>query len=324
MSVSGLDVVIRPVEPSDPGPWIQLLNECRHWKTDREGFLFEEGLRPAGEPTLRLGAFTGEGETVGIAEAALGEYGERWKDRAGGFVAVAERYRRRGLGARLLDEVERFASQAGVRWLEGETRERDLLAGTGLTAKRGYRELERYQASRQEPASVDLGGLEPLRKRLRLQGIDTGSFEGIDSANARESLYRCAMAIQRDMPHEPHVDWEDAPLDSHLKLIFENPLGLRDGIFVARDGEAVVGLTYLVRRPGGDLEVGDTGVLRSHRRRGIGRALKLMATRFAAEKGFRYVYTDNRSDNAGMLAINTELGFIPGDVIVVLEKTLAR
>ena len=319
-----MSFTIRPVEPADLGPWIELWNECRHWKTDREGFLFEESLRPADEPSLRLGAFTPEGEIAGLAEAALGEYGERWKDRAGGFVAVLEPYRRHGLGARLLDEVERFASRSGVRWLEGETRERDLGPVMALTTKRGYRELERYQASRQQPARVDLGGLEPLRQQLRLQGIDTRSFEGIDSASARESLYRCAMAIQRDMPHAPHVDWEDAPFDTHVRLMFENPLGLKDGIFVARDGEAVVGLTYLVRRPGGDLEVGDTGVLRSHRRKGIGRALKLMATRYAAEKGFRYVYTDNRSDNAGMLAINTELGFILDDVIVVLEKTLTR
>jgi len=77
---------------------------------------------------------------------------------------------------------------------------------------------------------------------------------------------------------------------------------------VALDGEEIVGVTYLVRRPGGDAEVGDTGVLRSHRRRGIARALKMMPTRCAAEQGFRYVYTDNRADNAGMLAINTQLG----------------
>ncbi len=93
---------------------------------------------------------------------------------------------------------------------------------------------------------------------------------------------------------------------------------------MALDGEEIVGVTYLVRRPGGDAEVGDTGVLRSHRRRGIARALKMMATRCAAEQGFRYVYTDNRADNAGMLAINTQLGFVPGDVIVVFEKTFSK
>ena len=47
-----------------------------------------------------------------------------------------------------------------------------------------------------------------------------------------------------------------------------------------------------------------------------------MATRYAAEAGFHYVYTDNRSDNEGMLAINTELGFKPSEVLVIFEKVM--
>lgn len=324
MSVNGLDVVLRHVEPIDLGPWVDLSNSCRYWKADRDGLLFEDGLRPMDEPLLRLGAYTAEGDLAGTAEAFVGEYGERWKDRARGFVSVAPRYRRHGLGRRLLEEVEGFASRAGVKWLEGEVRERDQLAASPLLTPRGYRELERYQTSRQEPATTDVHQLESLRTRLRHQGTDTISFQDVDSANARDSLYRCAMAIHRDMPHEAHVEWEDPPRATYLTLMFSNPLALADAIFVARDKEDIVGVTYLVRRPGGDVEVGDTGVLGSHRRRGIGRALKLMATRYAAEHGYRYVYTDNRSDNVGMLAINRALGFVPEEVLVTYEKTLEK
>ncbi|MEO6796426.1 MAG: GNAT family N-acetyltransferase [Candidatus Dormibacter sp.] len=315
---------IRPVAPSDLGAWINLSNACRYWQYSEESLLFEDRLRPPDLPALRLAAYTAEGTLVGTAEAALGEYGERWKDRAGGFVAVAPPYRRQGLGARLLQEVEGFATRVRVTWLEGETRAGDLAAASPLLSRRGFHELERYHASRQQPSMVDISGLDGLRDRLRREGIETGSFAGIDSTRTRESLYRCTMAVQRDMPHEPHVDWEDPALPTFVTLMFENPLGLRDGVFVARDGEAIVGVTYLVRRPGGDAEVGDTGVVRSHRRRGIGRALKLMATRYVAEQGFRYVYTDNRSDNAGMLAINRELGFVPDEVLVILEKTFDK
>ena len=63
--------------------------------------------------------------------------------------------RGRGLGTLLIEAVESFASGAGVRWLDGEGRERELRAVTGLLGRRGYVELERYQASRQEPGSVD-------------------------------------------------------------------------------------------------------------------------------------------------------------------------
>lgn len=321
MPAPGPDFAIRPVDPSDLRAWIGLSNQCRHWQLDHEGLCFEDGLRQPDEPFLRLAAYAPDGSMAGLAESSLGEYGERWKGRAGGFVAVAPLYRRQGLGARLIAEVERFASRAHVRWLEGETREQELAEALPLLAKRGFVELERYQTSRQAPATVNLGGLDGLRDRLRREGIETVDFAAIDSTGARESLYRCSMAIHRDMPHEAHVDWEDPPLATHLRLMFQNPHGLRDGIFVARDGQEIVALTYLVRRPGGDAEVGDTGVLRTHRRRGIARALKMMATRYAAEQRFRHVYTDNRADNAGMLAINTQLGFVPGDVILVFEKT---
>ncbi|HEY8678156.1 MAG TPA: GNAT family N-acetyltransferase [Candidatus Dormibacteraeota bacterium] len=209
MAATG-DDAIRPVDPPDLVAWIGLSNPCRHWQLDHEALRFEDCLRQPDEPFLRLAAYAPDGSMAGLAEASLGEYGERWKERAGEFVAVAPGYRRQGVGACLLAEVERFASTANVRWLEGETRERDLPAALPLLTKRGFVEPERYQASRQEPATIDISGLEALRDRLRREGIETVDFAAIDSTGARESLYRCWMAIHRDMPHGAHVDWEDA------------------------------------------------------------------------------------------------------------------
>jgi GNAT superfamily N-acetyltransferase len=112
-------------------------------------------------------------------------------------------------------------------------------------------------------------------------------------------------------------------VDTFTRSIFERPAVLLDSFFVARDGDHIVGLSYLLRRPDGEAEVGDTGVLSSHRRRGIARVLKMLVTRHAAQQGIAVVHTDNRADNAAMLAINRELGFQPGEVVIVLEKTLA-
>jgi len=106
------------------------------------------------------------------------------------------------------------------------------------------------------------------------------------------------------MPHEAHVEWQDPPFQTFTRSIYERPAVLLDSFFVARDGEHIVGLSYLLRRPDGDAEVGDTGVLSSHRRRGIARVLKMLVTRYAAQQAISVVHTDNRADNAGMLAIN--------------------
>src|SRR6202040_2898175 len=116
--MTGAPFSIRPVKTDELKPWLDLANQFRHWQEDVPGFLFEETLRPVDEPRLRLGAWTSEGVLAGMAGANVGEDGERWIDRARAFVVVAPAYRRQGLGARLADEIERFAARAAVRWLE--------------------------------------------------------------------------------------------------------------------------------------------------------------------------------------------------------------
>jgi GNAT superfamily N-acetyltransferase len=317
-------VVIRPVEPSEMAAWIGSINQYRYWQDDLEELRFADTLRPPDEPVLRLGAWAPDGVLAGVADAALSEDGSRYEDRAAGLVGVVPSYRRQGLGTRLAGEVERFASTNGVRWVEAEVRESNLEDSLPFVALHGYIELERYRTSVQVPSTVDVSGLTPLRSRLEREGIEIVALPAIDSPRARDELYRLTVQIWRDMPHEPHVGWEDPSADAFNRIIFERPSVLLDGFFVARDGERIVGLSYLVRRPDGNAEVGDTGVHGDYRRRGIARALKLMVTQYARHHGIERVHTDNRTDNAGMLAINRELGFIPAEQIVIFEKTLSR
>jgi mycothiol synthase len=315
--------VIRPVAPADLEPWLSLVNQVRYWQDDVDASQFDDTLRPPGEPILRLGAWTRDGALAGVAEAALSEDGSRYQDRAAGLVGVAPAYRRQGLGERLAAEVEGFAAANHCRWVEAEVRESNLPTALPFVGARGYVELERYRTSVQTPSTVSLSGLTALRTRLQGEGVEIVAFPAIDSPRARDELYRLTVQIWRDMPHEPHVDWEDPSPETFSRSIFERPGVLLDGFYVARDGERLVGLSYLARRPDGDAEVGDTGVLRDYRRRGIARALKMMVTRYATEHGIKRIHTDNRADNAGMLAINRELGFVAGEEIVIFEKTLA-
>jgi mycothiol synthase len=324
MAATRMDVVIRPVQRSELPAWLGLANQVRYWQDDVEALLFDDSLRPAEEPVLRLAAWTADRTLAAVAEAALSEDGSRYEDRAAALVGVAPAYRRQGLGTRLADEVERFAASNRVRWVEAEVAESNLPAALSLIGPRGYVELERYRTSIQTPSTVDLSGLGRSRRRLQSEGIEIVAFPAIDSPRARDELYRAMMPIWRDMPHEPHVGWEDPSPKAFSRTIFERPSVLLDSLFVARDAERIVGLSYLATRPDGDAEVGDTGVLRDYRRRGIARALKMSVTQYAVDHGIERVHTDNRADNAGMLAINRELGFIPGEQLVIFEKTLAR
>src|SRR2546429_9914336 len=103
---------IRPVTGEEVKPWLDLANQHRHWQEDVPGFLFEETLRRAGEPALRLGAWAAEGEVAGMAQASLSEDGCPFTDLAPGFVAEAPAYRRPGVGSRVGAELERFAAHA--------------------------------------------------------------------------------------------------------------------------------------------------------------------------------------------------------------------
>jgi GNAT superfamily N-acetyltransferase len=311
---------IRPLELAHLDAWLALRNQAFPWPVDRARFLFDESLRPGDLAVLQLGAWTSARELAGTAECHFGEEGERYVDRAEAFVMVAPEHRRRGLGSRLAERIERFALDHEIRWLEALFYEREAALTQPFLERRGFKELERYQESWQEPASVSLDRLAGLRASLRATGIETTAFSAIDSDLMRHALYRCAMAIQRDMPHEAHSDWEDAPFETWMKKVLQAPGSSAEGMFVAREADLIVGLTYLIERGNGDAEVGDTGVIRSHRRRGIARVLKMMATQYAAERGIRRVQTDNRADNVGMLAINRELGFVPGELILIFEK----
>lgn len=313
---------LRPVKSAELGAWIDLSNQIRHFHRTVAGFEFEERFRPAGETALRLGAWTEDDHLAGMAEGEVSDAGYRYIDRAAGFAGVDPAYRRLGLGGRLAAEVEAFARAAGVRWLEVQALGCDLALAKPLLNRMGFVESDRGQLSIQRPAETDLDGLDDLREGLRGQGIRIAAFPEIDSPSSREELYRCAMEIERDMPAPPQVEWTDPAMQDFIRRSLHRPGWSAEGLFVALDGMHIVGLTYVVPRPGGDGDVEDTGVLRTHRRRGIARVLKMVATSHARARGMQRVHTENNVTNTGMLAINRELGFIPGDVVVTFEKIM--
>src|SRR5207237_9549119 len=131
-----------------------------------------------------------------------------------GVVGVASAYRRQGLGSRLAEEVERFASSNACRWVEAEVRERNLPVALPFIGPRGYVELERYRTSVQTPSTVDLRGLDDLRRRLEAEGIEIAAFPAIDFPRDRDEIFRSVLAIWRDMPHEGEGESEDPKADT--------------------------------------------------------------------------------------------------------------
>jgi len=310
---------IRPIAEQELDHWITLWNQTNFEPRDRESSLYEDARRPPTEPMLRLGAWTEDGRLIGLAELVLTFQGFHLPGAGHGMVAVHPAHRRSGLGTELAERVDGFARECRLERLQVPALDQDLDVAGPFLERRGFRELHRAQYSVQEPATVDVSRLDGLHRRLAADGIETVPFAEIDSLENRRELWRTASAIEEDMPRD---SWSYPPFDGFVVAWFDSPDSLPDAIFVARDGDRIVGISGLARRPGGDAEVSVTGVLRSHRRRGIARVLKLMATEYARSHGFHRVFTDNDVTNEGMIELNRELGFRPGPTRIVFEKPL--
>jgi GNAT superfamily N-acetyltransferase len=96
------------------------------------------------------------------------------------------------------------------------------------------------------------------------------------------------------------------------KAYFSSPGFMADSFFVALDNGEFVGMTALRKSLADErkLLTGLTGVVRSHRRRGIATALKVRAIEFATQYGAEIIETGNEENNP-MFDINLMLGFKP-------------
>src|SRR5438067_10006165 len=145
MPKTGTTFSTRPLRREELEAWVELANQSRYWQDDAAGTIFDDSLRPPEEPVMRLAAWTPDGTLAGVAQAVLGEDGSRLKDRAQGLVGVAVPFRRQGLGGRLADELERFAADNQVKWLEIDVRESNLAGAEPFLSARRLLEPERYR-----------------------------------------------------------------------------------------------------------------------------------------------------------------------------------
>ncbi len=144
--------------------------------------------------------------------------------------------------------------------------------------------------------------------------------------DALRRLYDLDWEAMQDMPNDdPPVQ---RSFDTYLKIMQPPGFDPRLG-YVALDGDRWVGASLLWHNPAERETLGTeiTGVLRTHRRRGIATALKVAALADARELGYRAVRTENAASNP-MYDINLGLGFkpVPGwiDYHRYLDPTVER
>jgi RimJ/RimL family protein N-acetyltransferase len=158
------------------------------------------------------------------------------------------------------------------------------------------------------------------RANMAAQGIRLLPISEHSVADPYRALYDAYTEARLDMPRSHQM----TPISFEVFMNWHgSPAHRADRTWIAVDGDRVVGLSFLLFPPaGGKVWTGYTGTVRSHRGRGIARAVKMETIVQAIEVGVDNVRTDNDERNAAMLHINEALGYTAMTPYADYEKEL--
>jgi RimJ/RimL family protein N-acetyltransferase len=288
----------RPDEPDDPElvaySWAHPTPEV-----NLERFVVEVGGRAAG--------YAGHEEHAADKDPERNGYLEAW--------LVPDLYSAERQRA-LMEFVEERALAAGARVFSFDAWE-DEPDVAALVLSRGYArdrlskawELDLYE--HRDRLLLLAGRAEAL---MREQGISCHALADDPDPEIWRLAYEAQAEAGEDMPRtEPYV----RPTFEQFSNWYSGPGTDPRWFFVAKDGARVVGISALHFPPvRGNVWTSFTGVVRSHRGRGVARGVKMAVLKQAVLENVSRVRTDNDEANAAMLHINEDLGYqrIPGVV----------
>lgn len=303
--VADLEVARYPDDPRDP----QML---RFWWT----------LRSAHEATMRLVA---ERDGAAVAFVAAGH--EPWKD-------VAERFGwlRVTIHPDLWSDADYSSLIARAEaWLTSEEVvtsviriPEDFKDDLRVAGSLGYREVRRQKSSELDLVALRdqlLGAAAENRQRMRDQGVRLLTLSEDDDRDIMRKLHEMMIATEQDIPVS--VPIRKQPFDEWKHATFDNPATRLDRFWIAREGDAVVGLSVIDFPPTrGHAWTSYTATSKAVRGRGIARALKYETIAQAINLGYKRVRTMNDDVNEPILHINREMGYTVVVSTIELHRTL--
>ncbi len=222
----------------------------------------------------------------------------------------------------LIESLEGRARAQGGKRLQVFCGEDEAAITAALTAA-GYRldtTAKVWELDLQKNRDRVLALTETSRAAMAAQGIRLIPLSEHAVEDPLWALYEAHTDSRVDMPRSHEM----MPVSYDVyRTWFGSPDRRADRIWIALDGDRVVGMSFLRFPPaGGRVWTGFTGTVRSHRGRGIARAVKMETLAQAIELGVGSVRTDNDERNAPMLHINEELGYTSLPAYADYEKDL--
>jgi GNAT superfamily N-acetyltransferase len=228
-------------------------------------------------------------------------------------------------------ELHRASLEIAESWLRAEAADvavvktrADFENELRVAREHGYRDVreERFwELDLLANRDALLAGTEESRAEMRRQGVDLVALDRDDSPETIAKVYELDIASTADIPTTVPITMP--PLDEWFRNYFDNPGVRKDRFWIARLGDEVVGMSLIEYPPGrGVAKTQYTGTSPRFRGRGIARALKYETIAQAIAVGATRVRTDNDSENASILHINSEMGYQPMTPTIELHRPL--
>lgn len=188
----------------------------------------------------------------------------------------------------------------------------------------GYREVRRsrvWQLDLVRGRDRLLARAAKTRADMKKQSVRLLTLDQDEDPEKLRKLYALDLEASDDVPKT--VPSPVPTFEEWLGLMFEHPAHREDRMWIAREGDAMVGLSFLGYPPRVGIPwTSFTATARSVRGRGIARALKYETVAQAIALGIARVHTDNDAENAPILHLNQEMGYEAVTPVLELHREL--
>ncbi len=246
---------------------------------------------------------------------AYGSYGEpSWMYKPDKYFIggnVHPEFQKQGIGAALYDHVMDILMKKDPVEITVGLRE-DKADAIRFMENRGYKLVMRYPMSKLMLNEFDFDRYESVDENMNLHDIKIHTIKELGEMGVdwKAKSHVLSTEVLKDVPSPDPIP--ETTLEQYEKEFLNRPDFLPEANFIALDGDEFVGMSniWLDTAKKEKLITGLTGVLRSHRRKGICTALKVHAIRFAKQYGAEFLETENEENNP-MYQLNLQLGFKP-------------
>lgn len=277
------------------------------------------------DETYRRAAFLVESADRTVARGSYNEW--IWWYEPGRYyvnLEVHPDFRNQGIGSALYDHLMReLATETPQGTIFMTKCREDQPETVRFLTRRGFQESGRELYSALDLTTVDPQCAAAAADRMRQQGITILAYPELAATDphCQRKCYAMQGESMTGMPAGGERTRQS--FEQYVQQIFENAAFMPEAFFVALDQGRYVGLSNLTN--GNDdptrLTTDYTGVIPSHRRRGIATALKLRCLQYAKANGAKTIVTSNDATNP-MYELNLKLGFKPMPAALYFELRL--